>query len=76
MGQAFATELRWRGYGFIPLTREAMNYSDFNLLFDHVRKLHLKFISQCLPTSPPKMCRYESNGIAVFPFRFFLNHSN
>jgi dTDP-4-dehydrorhamnose reductase len=44
MGQAFATELRRRGISFIPLTRKAINYADFNLLFDYVRKLRPEFI--------------------------------
>jgi UDP-glucose 4,6-dehydratase len=44
LGQAFSTELRRRGHGFIPLTRKAINYSDFNLLFDYVRKIKPRFI--------------------------------
>jgi len=44
VGQAFATELRRRGHGFIPLTRKAINYGDFNLLFDYVRKVKPEFI--------------------------------
>ena len=44
MGQAFATELRRRRYSFIPLTRRAINYTDFDLLFDYVRKLRPEFI--------------------------------
>ena len=44
MGQAFATELRRRGDSFIPLTRKAISYADFNLLFDFVRKLRPEFI--------------------------------
>jgi dTDP-4-dehydrorhamnose reductase len=44
IGRAFANELRRRGYDFIPLTRKAINYADFNLLFDYVRKLRPEFI--------------------------------
>ena len=44
MGQAFATELRRRRYSFIPLTREAIDYTDFDLLFDYIRKLKPEFI--------------------------------
>ena len=44
VGQAFATELRRRGHSFIPLTRKAINYSDFNLLFDYVRRVKPQFI--------------------------------
>jgi dTDP-4-dehydrorhamnose reductase len=44
VGQAFATELRRRGHSFIPLTRRAINYADFTLLFDYVRKVKPRFI--------------------------------
>jgi dTDP-4-dehydrorhamnose reductase len=44
VGQAFSAELRRRGHGFIPLTRKAINYSDFNLLFDYVRRVKPRFI--------------------------------
>ena len=44
VGQAFATELRRRGHSFIPLTRKAINYADFSLLFDYVRRVKPRFI--------------------------------
>jgi dTDP-4-dehydrorhamnose reductase len=44
IGQAFAMELRRRRYGFIPLTRRAIDYTDFELLFDYIRKLKPEFI--------------------------------
>jgi dTDP-4-dehydrorhamnose reductase len=44
MGQAFATELRRRRHSFIPLTRKAIDYTDFELLFDYIRKLKPEFI--------------------------------
>ena len=44
IGRAFANELRRRGDNFIPLTRKAVNYADFNLLFEYVRKLRPEFI--------------------------------
>jgi dTDP-4-dehydrorhamnose reductase len=44
MGQAFATELRRRRYNFVPLTRKAIDYTDFNLLFDYIRKLKPEFV--------------------------------
>ncbi|HVU28525.1 MAG TPA: sugar nucleotide-binding protein [Verrucomicrobiae bacterium] len=44
MGQAFATELRRRRYSFIPLTRKAIEYSDFAILFDYVRKIKPEFV--------------------------------
>jgi len=44
VGRAFAGELRRRGHCFIPLTRRAMDYSRFELLFDYVRKIKPRFI--------------------------------
>jgi UDP-glucose 4,6-dehydratase len=44
MGQAFATELQGRGWPFIPLTRKAFDYTNFELLFDYVRKSKPVFI--------------------------------
>ncbi len=44
VGRAFAGELRRRGYGFIPLTRSAMDYSSFSLLFDYIRKMRPEFL--------------------------------
>ena len=44
VGQAFATELRRRRHSFIPLTRKAIDYTDFELLFDYIRKLKPEFI--------------------------------
>lgn len=44
VGHAFATELRRRGYCFIPLTRKAIDFANFDLLFDYVRKMKPDFI--------------------------------
>ncbi|MBI3852471.1 MAG: sugar nucleotide-binding protein [Verrucomicrobia bacterium] len=44
VGQAFATELRRRQWPFIPLTRQAFDYTNFDLLFDYVRKTQPEFI--------------------------------
>jgi dTDP-4-dehydrorhamnose reductase len=44
VGHAFAGELRRRGHCFIPLTRRAMDYTRFELLFDYVRKMKPEFI--------------------------------
>src|SRR5258706_983896 len=43
-GQAFAIELRRRGHPFIPLTRAAFDYTQFDLLFDYVRKTRPEFL--------------------------------
>jgi dTDP-4-dehydrorhamnose reductase len=39
VGRAFAEELRRRGSMFVPLSREALDYSSFGTLLDFVRKL-------------------------------------
>jgi dTDP-4-dehydrorhamnose reductase len=44
IGQAFARELRRRGEAFIPLSRSAFDYSNFDLLFDYVRKIEPEFV--------------------------------
>jgi dTDP-4-dehydrorhamnose reductase len=44
IGQAFATELRRRRIPFIPLTRKAIDYTQFDLLFDYVRKMGPSFL--------------------------------
>jgi dTDP-4-dehydrorhamnose reductase len=44
IGQAFANELRRRGCLFVPLTRKALDYTNFDILFDYVRKIKPEFI--------------------------------
>lgn len=44
VGQAFANEMRRRRYAFIPLTRSAIDYTNFDLLFNYVRKMKPEFI--------------------------------
>ena len=44
VGHAFASELQRRGHSFIPLTRKAIDYSNFNLLFDYMRKMRPDFL--------------------------------
>jgi UDP-glucose 4,6-dehydratase len=44
IGQGFARELRRRGECFIPLSRTAFDYSNFDLLFDYVRKIEPEFV--------------------------------
>jgi len=44
VGQAFARELRRMGQCFIPLTRNAIDYTQFEVLFDYVRKIKPEFI--------------------------------
>ena len=44
IGQAFAIELRRRRDGFIPLTRDAFDYTRFDLLFDYLRRMNPEFV--------------------------------
>lgn len=43
-GQAFAKELRARGEGFIPLSRGALDYARFEVLFQYVRTTKPHFV--------------------------------
>ena len=44
LGQAFCRELRRRGLAFVPLSRGALDYTQFDLLFEYVRKLRPSFL--------------------------------
>lgn len=44
IGQAFGRELRARGEQFVPLSREAFDYTRFDLLFDYVRRIQPDFL--------------------------------
>ncbi|HZL42332.1 MAG TPA: sugar nucleotide-binding protein [Verrucomicrobiae bacterium] len=44
VGHAFANELLRRGHGFIPLSRKALDYTNFNLLFEYIRKIRPDFL--------------------------------
>jgi len=44
LGHAFADELRGRGHSVVPLTRKAMDYADFDILFNYVRKMQPEFL--------------------------------
>jgi len=44
IGQAFADELRRRGVPFIPLSRRAIDYTHFEVLFDYIRKVNPSFL--------------------------------
>jgi len=44
IGQAFSAELRKRMFTFVPLTRQAIDYSRFDLLFNYVRTEKPAFI--------------------------------
>jgi len=74
VGQAFATELRRRGCGFIPLSRKALDYTRFETLFDYVRKAKPEFVLNAAGyTGRPnvdacELARAETvQGNALFP---------
>jgi dTDP-4-dehydrorhamnose reductase len=44
IGQAFAAELRKRGLPFVPLSRQTLDYTRFDVLFNYVRSVNPRFI--------------------------------
>jgi UDP-glucose 4,6-dehydratase len=52
VGQAFSAQLRRRGLSFIPLTRRAVDYSKFDLLFNYVRQIKPEFVINAAGFSP------------------------
>lgn len=67
VGGAFAKELRRRDYRFIPLSRDAFDYTRFNLLFDYVRKIKPTFLINAAGYSGrPNIDACESNRMETF----------
>jgi dTDP-4-dehydrorhamnose reductase len=61
VGQAFSSELRQRRVSFIPLTRKAVDYSNFDILFSYVRKMKPEFVINAAGYAPnPNMEARES----------------
>ncbi len=52
VGQAFSAEMRRRRWSFIPLTRRAIDYTNFDILFDYVRKMRPEFIINAAGYAP------------------------
>lgn len=52
VGQAFSSELRQRRISFIPLTRKAVDYSNFDVLFSYVRKMKPEFVINAAGFAP------------------------
>jgi len=44
VGRAFADELRRRGYAYMPLSRRAIDYTRFHILFNYLRKMRPEFV--------------------------------
>src|ERR1041385_7965726 len=74
VGQAFARELRRRDCDFNPLTRKAIDYTRFEVLFDYLRKTRPAFLINAAGyTGSPnvdacEIARAETvQGNALFP---------
>ncbi|HTV40853.1 MAG TPA: sugar nucleotide-binding protein [Candidatus Sulfotelmatobacter sp.] len=52
VGQAFSSELRQRRTSFIPLTRKAVDYTNFDILFGYVRKMKPEFVINAAGFAP------------------------
>ncbi len=52
VGQAFAAELRRRRWPFIPLTRRAVDYTCFDVLFSYVRRMRPAFLVNAAGCAP------------------------
>lgn len=52
IGRAFSAELRRRRWSFIPLTRRAIDYTSFDILFDYIRKMRPEFIVNAAGYAP------------------------
>ena len=52
VGHAFSSELRRQRWSFIPLTRKAIDYTSFDILFDYVRKMRPEFIVNAAGYAP------------------------
>jgi dTDP-4-dehydrorhamnose reductase len=44
LGRGFSSELHRRGIDFVPLTRRVLDYTDFNQLFNYLRKARPEFV--------------------------------
>jgi UDP-glucose 4,6-dehydratase len=62
VGQAFSAELRRRRLSFIPLTRRAIDYTSFDILFDYIRKMRPEFVINAAGYAPnPNVDACESS---------------
>lgn len=52
VGQAFSLELRQRRMSFIPLTRRAVDYTNFDVLFGYVRRMKPEFVINAAGYAP------------------------
>jgi dTDP-4-dehydrorhamnose reductase len=67
IGQAFCRELRRRGIAFVPLSRIAFDYTQFDLLFEYVRKIRPSFLINAAGYSgKPNVDACEDERMATF----------
>src|SRR5678816_2254554 len=67
IGQAFAKELSRRGQSFIPLSRSALDYTRFELLFNYVRNIQPSFLINAAGFSGrPNMDGCETERMKTF----------
>lgn len=66
IGQAFATELRRRGACFIPLSRQAFDYTRFDLLFDYIRRIRPSLVINAAGHSKPGASANERERMLTF----------
>jgi dTDP-4-dehydrorhamnose reductase len=67
IGQAFAKALTRKGHRFIPLSRSALDYTRFELLFDYVRRIQPKFLINAAGFSGrPNMDECETERMKTF----------
>ena len=67
IGQAFAKELSRRGQSFIPLSRSALDYTRFELLFNYVRNIQPTFLINAAGFSGrPNMDGCETERMKTF----------
>lgn len=52
IGRAFSSELRQRRLAFIPLTRKAVDYTNFDVLFGYVRRMQPEFVINAAGCGP------------------------
>jgi len=55
VGRAFSSELRRRRWSFIPLSRQAIDYTSFDVLFEYAVKMKPEFVINAAGCAPDPM---------------------
>src|SRR5262245_48312070 len=73
VGQAFVRELRTRGVSFVPLSREAFDYTRFEFLSNYIRRLRPELVINAAgSTGRPNIDACEMNRVATFAANVLL----